>query len=68
MHLSEDEIALFSAFVLMSAGRCQSQLRGRRGVKKGSRTFTKTKAAASSWVFQFHGAVSLRLVLASENM
>lgn len=25
MHLSEDEIALFSAFVLMSAGRCQSQ-------------------------------------------
>lgn len=24
MHLSEDEIALFSAFVLMSAGRCQS--------------------------------------------
>lgn len=25
MHLSEDEIALFSAFVLMSAGRCHSQ-------------------------------------------
>lgn len=28
MHLSEDEIALFSAFVLMSAGRCHSQCRG----------------------------------------
>lgn len=34
MHLSEDEIALFSAFVLMSAGRCHSQCReagGREG-------------------------------------
>lgn len=35
MHLSEDEIALFSAFVLMSAGRCQSQLRERRRRRKG---------------------------------
>lgn len=32
MHLSEDEIALFSAFVLMSAGRCHSRCKG--GEKK----------------------------------
>lgn len=31
MHLSEDEIALFSAFVLMSAGRCHSQCKGKKG-------------------------------------
>lgn len=30
MHLSEDEIALFSAFVLMSAGRCHSQCKGKK--------------------------------------
>ncbi len=30
MHLSEDEIALFSAFVLMSAGRCHSQCKEKK--------------------------------------
>lgn len=38
MHLSEDEIALFSAFVLMSAGRCHSRCKERE--KKGKHTFT----------------------------
>lgn len=33
MHLSEDEIALFSAFVLMSAGRCHSRCK-ERGEKR----------------------------------
>lgn len=55
MHLSEDEIALFSAFVLMSAGRCQSRLRERReGVGGGRCTFTTTKAAPSSLMALSH--------------
>lgn len=35
MHLSEDEIALFSAFVLMSAGRCHWQYKHKRGGAAG---------------------------------
>lgn len=51
MHLSEDEIALFSAFVLMSAGRCHSQCGG--GV--GRHTVTTTRQAVCLLLFlQIH--------------
>lgn len=46
MHLSEDEIALFSAFVLMSAGRCHSQCRGK---KQRRHTFIRKKTQLPSW-------------------
>lgn len=63
MHLSEDEIALFSAFVLMSAGRCQSRLRERR--EGGGQMHIHHNKGCS---LQFNGAVSLRLLLMSENV
>lgn len=57
MHLSEDEIALFSAFVLMSAGRCHSQC-GREvgwGRGGGRHTATTTRQALSLLLFlQIH--------------
>lgn len=55
MHLSEDEIALFSAFVLMSAGRCHSQCRkgGREGGRAaaGTHAVTTTRQAVSLLLF-----------------
>lgn len=52
MHLSEDEIALFSAFVLMSAGRCHSRCTEReKKKKKDRRAFTTTRSAVALLVF-----------------
>lgn len=51
MHLSEDEIALFSAFVLMSAGRCHSQCRGKK--KEGRHTFTTTRNTVALLFFLY---------------
>lgn len=65
MHLSEDEIALFSAFVLMSAGRCQSRLRERRWGGGGRQMHIHHNKGCS---LQFNGAVSLRLLLMSGNV
>lgn len=50
MHLSEDEIALFSAFVLMSAGRCHSQCK-EGGKKEGKHTFATVMNSVALLLF-----------------
>lgn len=51
MHLSEDEIALFSAFVLMSAGRCHSRCTEREKKKKADTYSPQQGALLPSWFF-----------------